>query len=287
MHIANASETAQRLLGITPTPRSITWIPTYFGRISTLADDINEDDLPDIISEDDCPSDVDANLDSDQTILSDILADDDFDSSQINGPDDGRTSDIGLVWMLPVSELVTTFIADRHIPLQRHIRADPFEDIVHHFDINDDVLPPDIERVCPRQEGFVRFDFEARDIAILTSTTARLNDVCINGCAVVLYRYISSLDATHAQRCAILSTFELVRIRNNAADANIWRNIRHTLYWLKSTWILPIHRTKPVGHWVLAVIYTDTNEVHLFDSLAGRRAWQHDINVSPVFLYYP
>jgi len=282
LHVANATEIARRILGIAQPSRSLTWISTtYPEKFFTLADD--EDDIADDgICENDCTPEVD----SDQTVLSDILAaDDDSDSVQTGHPDGVQKDEMRVVWALPVSNLDAKINTGNHYPLQMHIKVDLFQDL-HHIDINDDVPPQNIKRICPRQDGFAPFVFDTSDIDILISDTARLNDVCLNGGAVVLYRYISSVDPTYAQRCAILSTFELVRIRNNVSNNNLWRNIWHTLYWKKPVWILPIHRTQPVGHWVVATIYTDTNEIHLFDSLAGRRAWKDDVEVSSVHLYH-
>ncbi|KAG2753129.1 hypothetical protein P692DRAFT_20664586, partial [Suillus brevipes Sb2] len=42
-------------------------------------------------------------------------------------------------------------------------------------------------RIRPRRDGFPRQVFDARDISCLSSPTACLNDVCINGCAALLY----------------------------------------------------------------------------------------------------
>jgi Ulp1 family protease len=146
--------------------------------------------------------------------------------------------------------------------------------------MDDVTLPLEVKRICPRQEGVAQFIFDNQVIDILSSPTALLNDVCLNGGAAVLYRYISSQYPPCTQRCALLSTFDLVRIRGNLSDAILWRNIRHTLYWRKSVWILPVHRPRPAGHWVLAIIYTDAQEIHLFDSLASRQAWLGDVEVS-------
>ncbi|KII90983.1 hypothetical protein PLICRDRAFT_67778, partial [Plicaturopsis crispa FD-325 SS-3] len=116
--------------------------------------------------------------------------------------------------------------------------------------------------------------FEPSDLRILASPTARLNDNCMNGGARLLHSLSS---APNASRCAILSTFELVRIRDKSTDDVLWRNIRRSSYWLKDIWIVPIHRTSPVGHWVLCTIYPRRSELFLFDSLCGRRAWSSDV----------
>lgn len=128
-------------------------------------------------------------------------------------------------------------------------------------------------RIRPRRDGFPRQVFDPKDIACLSSPTACLNDVCINGCAALLY---SELKLPTVD-CAILSTYDLPRIRCNAADERIWRNISWTSYWEKNVWIVPIHRPSGVGHWVICIIYFQTKELHLFDSLADQEPWENDV----------
>lgn len=115
--------------------------------------------------------------------------------------------------------------------------------------------------------------FEPRDISFLASPTAFLNDICINGCAILLQMDISN------PTMAIFSTHNLPRIRYNATDDMLWRNTSWTHYWEKDVWVLPIHRPSNVGHWVLCVIYLSRKELHLFDSLAERKPWRHDVKV--------
>ncbi|KAG1864624.1 hypothetical protein C8R48DRAFT_601821 [Suillus tomentosus] len=114
-------------------------------------------------------------------------------------------------------------------------------------------------------------EFEPRDISFLASPTAFLNDVCINGCAVLLQMDMPNSDV------AIFSTFDLPRIRYHATDNMLWRNTHWTCYWEKDVWVLPIHRPAHVGHWVVCVIYLSTKELRLFDSLAERKPWKHDV----------
>lgn len=78
---------------------------------------------------------------------------------------------------------------------------------------------------------------------------------------------------------ATFSTHDLPRIRYNATDDMLWRNSSWTRYWEKDVWVLPIHRASNVGHWVLCVIYLSRKELHLFDSLAERKPWKHDVKV--------
>jgi Ulp1 family protease len=118
--------------------------------------------------------------------------------------------------------------------------------------------------------------FTPKDIARLASPSTRLNDCCINGCAVLLYHQNIALVAN---KCALLSTHELVRIRLKASDDILWRNIAGTLYWEKDIWVIPIHRTSPSEHWVLCVLYPREGKLHLFDSLNGEKEWETDIAV--------
>ncbi|KAG2054503.1 hypothetical protein BDR06DRAFT_1049502 [Suillus hirtellus] len=114
-------------------------------------------------------------------------------------------------------------------------------------------------------------EFEPRDISFLASPTAFLNDVCINGCAVLLQMDMPNSDV------AIFSTFDLPRIRYHATDDMLWRNTHWMCYWEKDVWVLPIHRPAHVGHWVVCVIYLSTKELRLFDSLAEHKPWKHDV----------
>ncbi|KIJ58397.1 hypothetical protein HYDPIDRAFT_34233 [Hydnomerulius pinastri MD-312] len=130
-----------------------------------------------------------------------------------------------------------------------------------------------VRRTRPPSDGFPRLTFEPKDIEILGSKEARLNDTCINGCAALLYsRFLSS----HSDQIAIFSTHDLPRIRYNASDEVIWRNMSWTRYWEKSIWILPIHRPSPCGHWVLCTIDLTSQRLVLFDSLAEQRPWKND-----------
>ncbi|KAG1857649.1 hypothetical protein C8R48DRAFT_775569 [Suillus tomentosus] len=128
-------------------------------------------------------------------------------------------------------------------------------------------------RVRPPCDGFPHQIFEPKDIDILCSPTAYLNDVCIDSCAALLY---SELKVPNVS-CTILSTHDLPCIRYNAPDEVIWRQCSWTHYWEKNIWVLPIHRPSRVGHWVFCAIYLPSKELHLFDSLGDQKPWKHDI----------
>ncbi|KIK18058.1 hypothetical protein PISMIDRAFT_45449, partial [Pisolithus microcarpus 441] len=78
---------------------------------------------------------------------------------------------------------------------------------------------------------------------------------------------------------AILSTHDLPCICFNAEDNTLWCNLSWTRFWEKSIWILPIHRSLPVGHWVLCTIDFHSRQLFLFDSLAEQKPWRNDIKV--------
>lgn len=130
------------------------------------------------------------------------------------------------------------------------------------------------ERNHPSQDGYPHQIFEPKDIALLASPTACLNDTCINGCAVLLF---SKLKSVVTGRCALLTSHDLPRIRYNASDDILWRNVSYTRYWEKDIWILPIHRPSNIGHWVLCVVRLSSKELHLFDSLAEKKPWKNDV----------
>ncbi|KAJ7502581.1 hypothetical protein B0H11DRAFT_1712541 [Mycena galericulata] len=135
-------------------------------------------------------------------------------------------------------------------------------------------------RQCPpmpsgRRGNTINID----DLDTLTTPGGRLNGFCLNGVAAALLAHFSRPDSPcrlAAANCAVLSTYDLGRIRYNASDDEIWRHIGPTLFWEKSIWLLPIHRAQE-EHWVLAVIPVHQRRVFLFDSLASRGGWRRDL----------
>lgn len=107
---------------------------------------------------------------------------------------------------------------------------------------------------------------------MLASPTARINDVCINGCIPLL---LSLINPSCAHRFAIFSTFDLPRARYKN-DNELFKAMKHTKFWTKDTWILPIYRP---GHWVLCIADFVRRELRLFDSLAQKEPWRADVNV--------
>jgi Ulp1 protease family, C-terminal catalytic domain len=142
--------------------------------------------------------------------------------------------------------------------------------------------PSNATRYLLGQNGLPTVHFDPKDIDILLSPTARLNNVCMNSGSALLQSWFSSPtmpSSISSAQCAILSTYDIVRIRYNASDEDLWRNIHKTSYWLRDIWVLPIHRVSPVEHWVLCVIYLRSHELFVFDSFAARRPWRQDVKV--------
>ncbi|EGO05107.1 hypothetical protein SERLA73DRAFT_45356, partial [Serpula lacrymans var. lacrymans S7.3] len=125
--------------------------------------------------------------------------------------------------------------------------------------------------------GFAQQTFETSDISRLSSSTAHLNNICMNGCATLLY---SEFKSPYTQQCALLSTHDLLHIQYKASNDALWRNMSWTSCWDKDIWIIPIHRPHPVGHWVLCIAHFSTKELHLFDSFADKKGWKADVKVS-------
>jgi hypothetical protein len=128
--------------------------------------------------------------------------------------------------------------------------------------------------VRPSQDRFPAFSFETEDMNRLVSSTGLLNDVCINGCAALLYTQFAPTPG----HFTIFSMYDLHRIRYNADDETLWRNTSRTCYWETSVWILPIHRPAS-SHWVLCKIDFALKRVDLFDSFAERKPWKTEIKV--------
>lgn len=118
------------------------------------------------------------------------------------------------------------------------------------------------------------------ELQILNTKDALLDDICINGLSTFLHELFARDPHHHASasRCAIFSTYELIRIRYKAPDVELWRSTYRHEFWAKDIWIVPIHRRSEC-HWVLAIVYLRRREVYLFDSLAGKASWNRDVQV--------
>lgn len=116
----------------------------------------------------------------------------------------------------------------------------------------------------------------------MNSPEARLNDTCMNGLGrylLNLFSMPSNPASPSSRRCALFSTFDLLTERYHASDADLWRRTRNVEYWNKDIWILPIHRSQPVGHWVMCTISLGSRELFLFDSLAEKVPWKRETKV--------
>ncbi|KAJ7275583.1 hypothetical protein B0H12DRAFT_1228041 [Mycena haematopus] len=130
------------------------------------------------------------------------------------------------------------------------------------------------------RNGRPNMEIEPQDLDRFLSPTGRLNGFGLNGVAASLHKTFSSpyssLHTNSATQCAILSSYDLPRVRYKASDEELWRSLSPTQYWEKCLWLLPIHR--PVEeHWVLAIIDIPRQRLHFFDSLASSRHWRRDL----------
>src|SRR5208282_4194548 len=125
----------------------------------------------------------------------------------------------------------------------------------------------------------IRFFFGSRKLEIMRSSDAQLNNDCINGIAQ-LFQYIFSLstDARSAasHRCAVFSTHDLLMVRYNASDKELWRRTHGSQFWLKDVWIIPIHCRYPAEHWVLAYVRPHLRQTFYFDSFAEMAPWKRE-----------
>lgn len=135
------------------------------------------------------------------------------------------------------------------------------------------IILPELHSVCCHI-------FEPQDIAMLASLTSRVNDVCINGCILLL---LSAINPPRAHHFAIFLTFDLP-CASFKTDLELFKATKHMEFWTKDMWILPIYRP---GHWVLCIADFTRCELQLFDSLAEEKPWQSNVNVhSPRCLFY-
>jgi Ulp1 family protease len=133
--------------------------------------------------------------------------------------------------------------------------------------------------ISPRrlQGHHPKIDFELSDIQRFASPTEWLNDVCINDGAILLQLH---LNTSQSDMIAIISTLALPTLK----DDSLWRIARHSTYWERNLWIVPIHRYAPYEHWVLGVVNFVRGEIAVFDSLADQSLWERDVEVGGLFV---
>lgn len=220
-------------------------------------------------------------LDTDVTLLNDFLGDElDLDMlNTVDVPSIHEDRHVELAWSLPVCSfpfLLMTW-ADVSAVQESYTEHPNLIDLLR-FQTFAEPLSPDIARVFYYRGR--RTVFNAREIDIMGTPGSRLNDGCINGIAAYLHEIFSrptNVASAHSRRCALFSTFDLVSSRCSLTDDVIWRSTRLSEYWSKDIWILPIHRTWPVGHWVMCTILPHSRQLFLFDSFAERLPWKREI----------
>ncbi|KAJ7692186.1 hypothetical protein B0H14DRAFT_3531594 [Mycena olivaceomarginata] len=111
---------------------------------------------------------------------------------------------------------------------------------------------------------------EMDDLDRLTTHRRRLNGCIINGVVAAALQSFCSLSLSPschiATQCAVLSTYDLHRIRFNATDAAVWKHTKTTSYW-----------EKPDLHWVFVLAAVREQKLFFFDSLASNSGWRRDI----------
>ncbi|TFK63382.1 hypothetical protein BDN72DRAFT_775931 [Pluteus cervinus] len=168
---------------------------------------------------------------------------------------------------------LTVDASETHYPEEQILELlDPDEAMCG--DLNSDMI--ETQRILFNWDP-LKFLFSPPDILRLKTPTSRLNDVCINDGARLLKAMLSALpDYAPSLTCAILTSWELPRIRQGCPDDILWRHIEGSRFWEQDVWILPVHR--PIEeHWVCCAIYPRQRHITLFDSLGSRMRLKDDV----------
>ena len=258
-----ATQTAETIMG--KSQPSLCWLVPV-----VINDYINDVDDKELWGLTDSTGPAEPPLDPEQVALSDVLevADQDGFKPEVEAETPPR---ITLNWELPEVRWIA-IVSPRLIWLRQVINIDGRFDMAKgaHVPANMTTI------IRPSVDGFPRQTFLPSDTSILASPQACLNNACINGCAALLYSAFLPAVAS----CAVLSTHDLPCICYNGNDETLWRNVSWTRFWEKPIWVLPIHCSLPMGHWVLCAIYFPSRQLLLFDSLAEQQPWRKDVKVS-------
>jgi hypothetical protein len=144
------------------------------------------------------------------------------------------------------------------------------------------------KRIVMGFDGRQDIEMEASDLARIESPTGRLTGFAINAFTAAFLNLCAGYPqlAETANRCAVFSTYDLLRVRYRASDDELWRHTHCTKFWDKHYWLIPIHRIQE-EHWVLAVVIIHEQQIFFFDSLGVQgRGWRPDIRVcfAPEFI---
>jgi hypothetical protein len=151
---------------------------------------------------------------------------------------------------------------------------DDLSDLLRIYSHPDKISFPDAEARV--RGGSSRIWFEATDIALLAPGNW-LNGSCINQLGTLLQERFDK-----SNRCALFSTYALDRFYpegQNGVEEFI-RYHRRLDYANRSLWLVPINRKSPARHWVLSCVDLESSTIYHFDSLAVKRTWQEDVDVS-------
>ncbi|KAJ6613526.1 hypothetical protein B0H10DRAFT_1647301, partial [Mycena sp. CBHHK59/15] len=196
--------------------------------------------------------------------------------------DDDQPDDPGLSVTELVEELDAGQDSDMDEVITPNLTTDTtFIEFIENIHYMGDVDLQFSPRIVEPRPGHLRHEMEASDISRLRSPTGRLNNFALNGVAALLLSLLSgstSLWHGSALRCALFTTLDLPRVRYRATDSDLWKHMRHTQYWTKDLWLLPIHRIEE--HWVLCIVSVRTQQLFFFDSLSSCCGWRQDLIVS-------
>ncbi|KAJ3546524.1 hypothetical protein NM688_g5507 [Phlebia brevispora] len=114
--------------------------------------------------------------------------------------------------------------------------------------------------------------FSIDDIARLSNPDGWLNDVCINGCALVLRHFYG----IPSRLCALFSTYAITCVRKQNLDS-LKRSIARLRWQESDVWLIPIHQEHR-KHWTMVAVLISTKTIYHFDSFAEEACWLEDIN---------
>jgi hypothetical protein len=258
-HIASATSLAQALTGI-PHPPNVT-------EQTGLAIDVDFADVDDVQD-----PEVSNELDSEQTLLLDVIAEgEDEDEEGTEASADGSSAMI--IWSIPVSlssKILQCYSAAPYTQVHITIDRNLLEDLKNTVVCSRMESPKaSLARMFYDKYGN-KLTFEVKELEILRSPTAWLNDGCVNTGAALLQSLLQPAQSS----CTIFSTFLLTLIEQNRSNEDLWRNTHQTSYWRSDLWVIPIHRP---DHWVLCLVYPRIHQMLLFDSFATRTPWKTDV----------
>ncbi|KAJ7573032.1 hypothetical protein C8J56DRAFT_805348 [Mycena floridula] len=199
----------------------------------------------------------------------------------------GNFIPVPLTWLTPASSFPVDDDdwqeqSDAEADVAVHSSSVPLSDILEALEMNDPLEDAEsgpktasdshsASTIPPKTSTDSDRSFPRRDIRRFKRGRL-LNDDCMSVGSSVLFDHV--FPDHSSPHIALLSCY----VASQTKTESVWRTAKHSLYWSRSIWLLPVNRVEE-SHWVLYIVYVNSGIIRIFDSL-GHLPKEDEVQVS-------